>query len=326
MNPLVSPEGESDQNPWADYAFDTMPRDFIEKWRLMGKNGKPYLTAKQKEAGQSPSLSSGLLCPHSFPARMERWLSKVGNHPFCYRVDGVNIDTLVGFTRPGYYFGGCFSEDHPADYRDYINSLAEMCKVAYDRGLMVGHEGNAFWLEKYCLSSYGKGMVSVGLYTGWYLKPTGASKDPEKVISMVAQHVPINALVYHDQIAIRLHDAEALNIRFSSRDEYDTIRRFKLTFSALYGLTPNLHFAGIDADRLVLEDIAWMEKEIPRAQKTYEELYGLRITDHRFLTQDRMIQRTVFDDRIHVVANFTAEPFVVEGRSVPGLDYVMIKE
>lgn len=303
------------------FSFSTMPKEFLKGRYVLKENGDIYIPEKKGKV-----FESGPLCPHFLADKMENWISKITRHPNHYKMDGVNIDTLLYYIRSDAFHGKCHHKDHPANAKDLQENMARMLKVAYDKGLMVGHEGNGYWLEKYALSAYGNPMVSVNLYTGWYLKSEGPNRPIEKVIPMVTEHLPINAMIYHDQLAMRIHDAEALNIRFANAQQNKNVRNFKLAFNALYGLTPSLHFSGnngVDTDRLVLEDLEWIKKDLGRAQKTYETLYGLQLKDHLFLTKDRLVQKTVWEDGTEVIANFRLEPYKTLDKTIPSLDYLL---
>jgi len=44
----------------------------------------------------------------------------------------------------------------------------------------------------------------------------------------------------------------------------------------------------------------------------------LPMTDFRWLSEDRMVQRTLFGDSLELVANFANEPFRHDGMEIPG--------
>ena len=48
------------------------------------------------------------------------------------------------------------------------------------------------------------------------------------------------------------------------------------------------------------------------------------MTDHRYLTEDWLVEQTEFSSGVSVVANFADEPRTVEGRSVPAGDYIIL--
>ncbi|MEX0321721.1 MAG: hypothetical protein AB3N63_06140 [Puniceicoccaceae bacterium] len=318
---------ETTKSGMSYFGFSSMPSEMLEQWSWVGKDENFKHPKASQGGGTGPTrFQSGLLCAHIQQERIRHWIDKVNKHPHSYRMDGVNIDSTAALMRAQSYPGNCVHQEHPASYKDWVDGVTEMFKVAYEKGLMISHEGCVFPLEKYVLHTYGKSMVSLGIYTGWYLKAEGENKEPEKIINTIAEHVPVNEMIYHDQLALRIHDAEALNIRYANPKQYRTNRQIKHVFNALYGLTPNLQLGGADADRMILEDLQWMKKEMPRALQTYKKLYGLQLIDHRFLTEDHKIQKSVFEGGIAVIANFSDKNRVFDGTVVKALDYCLIEE
>jgi hypothetical protein len=305
--------------------FSSMPESMIRKWSWVDDEGELRHPMVGHGGGKQATKSSkGLLCAHGQVERIEHWISKVATHPYCYRMDGVNLDSMAYYLKASHYPGNCDSKTHPATFKGWTEGLEAMFKAAYDKGLMISHEGCVFFLDKYALHTYGKSMVSLGIYTGWYLLPDGADKEPEKIIKTITHHVPVNEMIYHDQLALRIHDAEALNIRYITPEQYQKNRQIKHVFNALYGLTPNLQLGGPEADRLILEDLEWMEKEMPRALETYRLLYGLELTNHEFLSKDRLVQQTTFEGGIKIIANFSDSTTTVDRIKIPAIGYVVV--
>ncbi|MCC2687021.1 MAG: Carbohydrate binding domain protein [Paenibacillaceae bacterium] len=295
------------------YSFDKMPQSELAKWPCI-VDGKAY----------RPDKGRGILYhPGGLKERMEYWLyTKMPQHPYTYRTDGANIDTLPYWFKPG-RFTPCENPDKPAGFTEMVHGYEEMMKTVYDKGGIITHEGLAFFLEKYTFSGYGRPLVSIGANSGFYLKVPGRKTPPSLVLNNIANHVPINELVYHDQIAMRLHDAESLNMRYGNDRDTEAIRRYKFLFNALFGLTPNVQLGGEKADKWVTEDLPWLREEMPRATNTYRLTYGQAIEEHRFLTEDHLVQQTKFGNGVMVTANFDNQERQAAGMTVAPLDYMV---
>jgi hypothetical protein len=295
------------------YSFDKMPQSELAKWTCI-VDGKAY----------RPDKGRGILYhPAGLKERMEYWLyTKMPKHPYTYRTDGANIDTLPYWFKPG-RFTPCENPDKPAGYTEMVHGYEEMMKTVYDKGGIITHEGLAFFLEKYTFGGYGRPLVSVGANSGFYLKVPGRKTPPSLVLNNIANRVPINELVYHDQIAMRLHDAESLNMRYGNDPDTEAVRRYKFLFNALFGLTPNVQLGGEKADKWVTEDLPWLREEMPRATETYKLTYGQALTEHRFLTQDHLVQQAKFGNGVTITANFDSQERQAAGMTVAPLDYIV---
>ena len=323
---LQPPSAEEGLTGLNQYSFSTVPGEMLRNWSVIERNGelfKPMVSHGKKPAKRA---KDALLCPLFLPQRMDHWINKIRKHPNNYRLDGVNIDTLMYYAKGKNYYGGCYSKEHPSDYADLVKGMTDMAKIAYDKGLMVGHEGNGFYLEKYCLSTYGQAMTSLGLYGSWHLIKPGINKPYEETVRRLTKHFPINEMIYHDQLAMRIHDCEAINMRYASDEDSVGNRKVKLAFIALYGLTPHLQFGGSMADELITEDHEWMKKDMPRITETYDKLYGQELVDHQFLSDDDYVQMTQWKDGTIVIANFSEEDYSHGHLTIPALDYVLIEK
>jgi hypothetical protein len=295
------------------YGFDKMPKEFVDQWTCL-VDGKPYKPDKGRGIAYHPA---------GLKERMEYWLyTKMPNHPYTYRTDGANIDTLPYWFKPG-RFAPCENPDKPAGFSEMVQGYEAMVKTVYDKGGILTHEGVAFFLEKYMFGGYGRPLVTIGSNSGFYLKVPGSKKSPASVLANLANQVPMNELIYHDQIAMRLHDAESLNMRYGNDGDTAAIRKYKFLFNALFGLTPNVQLGGDKADEWVTEDLPWLREEMPQAINVYEQTYGQAILEHRFLTEDHLVQQTKFANGVTVTANFDSQERQTAGTTIAPLTYVV---
>jgi hypothetical protein len=309
----VGPEEQTRGNK--QYSFDKMPQAMIDRWGYI-VNGKPYYSEK----------GDGVLFhPQGLKDRMAYWLyDKMPQHPNTFRTDGANIDTLDYWFKPA-RFMPCDRPGAPADYRDQVQGYTDMVRMVYERGELITHEGVAFFLEKYMFGGYGKPLVTLGSNAGFYLDDPGKRHDPGTVLQQITEQLPIHQLVYHDQLAMRLHDAESLNMRYGNKADTEVIRQYKFLYLALFGLTPNVQLGGAKADEWIAEDLVWLRKELPRAIAAYSRTYGLAIVSHTFLTEDHLVQQCVYEDGIRVVANFDSQPRSAGGVDLERLSYRILE-
>jgi hypothetical protein len=309
----VGPEEQAAGNK--RHSFDRMPQEMLDRYGYI-VDGKPYYSEK----------GDGVLFhPSGLKERMAYWLyDKMPRHPNTYRTDGANIDTLDYWFKPN-RFVPCDRPGAPADFRDQVQGYTEMARMVCERGGMVTHEGVAFFLEKYAFGGYGKPLVTLGSNAGFYLDDPGKPLDPDSVLKQITEQAPIHQLVYHDQLAMRLHDAESLNMRYGTPAKTERIRRYKLLYLALFGLTPNVQLGGEKADEWIAADLPWLRAEIPRAAATYSRTYGQAILAHNYLTDDRLVQECVYEDGTRITANFDSVPRKAQGRNdnVAELSYII---
>jgi hypothetical protein len=298
------------------FNWTAMPKSLLEKWPCI-VNGKPLKP-------NHPKRYDGIvLNPFGLKERMEYWLyEKMPQHPNTYRTDGVNVDTLPYWFSPD-KFVACENPGQQAGFAEWTEGFANMLKTVYDKGGIVSHEGLAFFTEKYAFSGYGRPLVTIGALSDFALSDPGSPKKPSQVLDNIANHIPINELVYHDQIAMRMHDGEALNMRYKNKKDTEEIRRYKFLYNALFGLTPNLQLGGEKADQWITEDLEWMRKEMPAATEIYSKTYGQAIVEHKFLTEDRLVQQCTFENGIRVTANFDTKTRTVADRQIQPLSYVV---
>ncbi len=118
--------------------------------------------------------------------------------------------------------------------------------------------------------------------------------------------LPLYQTVFHDSLVATHHWGSA-SLKFV--DQTDTVALLEL----LYNVPPLYHMNLEEFDK----HKARMKAHYEFFSPLHRELALLPMTDFAWLTPDRMVQRTVFGERVEMVANFGRESFSYEGAAVP---------
>ncbi len=219
----------------------------------------------------------------------------------------------VGYTsrlidvQAGSALAECYSSDHPTTREDslrYINAQNRF--LATELGLVVGvevgQEGAARDFH------YSEGLMSPVLFraedAGRRMCTLYEGDDiPLQLTQYMlnpACRVPLWELIYHDCTVSYWYWGDSSNCcpRLMPRRDL---------FNALYGLPPLYSLNMTQWERLKDDIAASYHRATPVARLTGTS----RMTDFDWLTPDRLVQRTAFDNGVAVVANFSEEPFVV---------------
>jgi len=207
----------------------------------------------------------------------------------------------------------CCNPAHPmtrTDSRRYRMDLLRLLGDEY--GLVVGSETGHDAAVPYC--DYFEGMLSLCHYrvpdSGRNIQEIWTNVPPNVAKFQVgaAYRLPLWELVYHDCLCAHWYWGDYNNKLPSLWDRRDL-------FNALYGTMGMYMFNrrqwARDRDRFVRSYRATS----PIARKTgFSEML-----DHRILTPDRLVQRSVFADGTTVTVNFGEKPYALpEGGELPG--------
>ena len=199
----------------------------------------------------------------------------------------------------------CANPAHPmtrSDSRRYRMDLLRLLGDEY--GLVVGSETGHDAAVPYC--DYFEGMLSLCCYrvpdSGRNIQQVWTNVPPRVAKFQVgaAYRLPLWELVYHECLCAHWYWGDYNNKLPSLWDKRDL-------FNVLYG-TMGMYCISrrqwaADKDRFVRS----YRVTSPVARKTgYSEML-----DHRILTSDRLVQRTVFADGTTVTVNFGEKPFAL---------------
>lgn len=220
----------------------------------------------------------------------------------------------------------CYDPKHPltrtakrqcgVDLLDYVRSLE----------LVTGGEHGRWWAVPYL--DYIEGMMSGGSYSwpaGWLLRPKTKDQqfdnpwggkfsqwaDYEKWGLGHAYRVPLWELVFHDCIVSTWYWGDSTDFLLAAAPE---VTPKKDAFNILYGTIPIL-WANKEGSWTSARDL--FLRTYRNTCKLHEVIATAEMLYHQFVTADRSVQRTRFDDGTEVVVNFGDAPHAAKlaGRS-----------
>lgn len=299
MDPAQFSKLRSIHNCWPTAAWpkDLMLKadgDWVRGWGVRTKDGE--------------MISCGVLCDsRAVDYARERITAELRTHPYLARF----IDTTTASP-----WRECYHPDHPmtrSQSREWKMRLLEyVCREAgLVTGCETGHDASVPWVHFF------EGMLSLGPYrvpdSGRDMKRIW-TEVPERVEKFQTGHgyrIPLWELVYHECVVAQWYWGDYNNKLPALWDRRDL-------FNLLYGTPPMFMF-----------DRALWAKERERFVRSYRTVCPTvhdvalhEMTDHRFLTSDRAVQRTRFANGTEITVNFGATPFRLDdGRSLAPLGH-----
>lgn len=127
----------------------------------------------------------------------------------------------------------------------------------------------------------------------------------EKYMLEPKYRIPLWELVYHDCMTAYWYWGDSTN-------SVPALMKKRNLFELLYGLPPLYSLSVETWDKMKAEIAESYARTTPYARK----LYNVRMTDFRYLTEDKTVQKTTFANAMQVVVNFGNEPYVYENKKV----------
>jgi hypothetical protein len=223
-----------------------------------------------------------------------------------------------------------YSELHPATQQDdMIARLDRMAWIRDSYGLVIGSERGAAYAAPVIHFAHGMMTPVIGwgdpdlqknkeskYYLGGWWPPDGPAIFVKQV-SLKPQYrtfyfdprfrLPLYQTVFHDSV-VTTHHWGSGSLKFS--DQLGTVELLEL----LYMVPPLYHM-----------NLQEFEKHKNTMKAHYEffsplhrEVAVLPLTDFAWINNDRTVQRTVFGNRVEMVANFAQEDFPYQETAIPG--------
>lgn len=221
-------------------------------------------------------------------------------------------------------FGGAVGECHHAEHPLTRTECIEIKRDAFEflrRGLSLitgtedGFDGILDGLV------YSEGMHSPAHFRA---KDSGRNyvnlhseertEHTKKHMLSSACRVPLWHLTYHDCLLSFPYWGD------STACSHELLKA-KTLFACLYGCPPLYSFSARDLDA-VEQDIV---ESYQRIQAVTEKVALLPMTDFSVLSDDMMLQRTVFGDKYEVIANFSTELRMYGDQRIEALDFALNK-
>ncbi|UCF82356.1 MAG: hypothetical protein JSV50_14300, partial [Desulfobacteraceae bacterium] len=241
-----------------------------------------------------------------------------------------------------YYFVDCdaygevyddYSPFHRASQEDDVRARLERLAWIRDTfNVVVGSEGGSSYAAKVIHLAEGMFGPVFGwndpdlknrdsqYYLGQYYPPDGP-KVFVKQVPMKEQYryfyydprfrLPLYEIVFHDSV-VTTHQWANGSLKYSNM--LDTVALTEL----LYMVPPLYHMNldEFDKHRNV------MKKHYDFFSPLHREFGFSQMTDFNWISSDRKLQRTVFDDRVELIANFSQESRSFRGFDIPGRSIV----
>ena len=247
------------------------------------------------------------LCPKVAKERiMEELPLILKEYPF---YAGRFIDVLGGSVE------NCYSKEHPLTFKESIKVKTESFAFLGEIGLIAGTEDG--------FEDIIDGLVySEGLHSPVHFRNYDSGRkhahtyDNERAEHIRKQmldpscRVPLWQLVYHDSMIIFPYWGDSTG---NSKE----LLKHKILFACLYGCAP-LYSCSIKDFEELYNDIVLSYKKIT---EVHEKVAELPMTDFEVLSKDYKLQRSIFDDKYEVVANFSDEDRFYNGNVVGANDY-----
>ncbi|MHC4104187.1 MAG: glycoside hydrolase [Planctomycetota bacterium] len=306
---IHDPSLRGTDNTWSTAQFD---RELFEKGPIVRKDGKKR--GGFKGAGFK-------LSPIAARAHVEKRVRKnMKNVPY------------------NYYFVDCdaygevyddYSPFHRASQADDARArLDRLAWISDTFNVVVGSEGGSSYAAK--VIHLAEGMFGPGFgwgdpdlknrdskyYLGQYYPPDGP-KVFVKQVPMKQKYrylyydpqfrLPLYEIVFHDSV-VTTH--QWANSSFKYSNMLDTVALTELLY-----MVPPLYHMNLDEFDMH-RDV--MKKHYDFFSPLHREFGFAQMTDFNWASSDRRLQRTVFDGRLELIANFSQESREYRGTDIPG--------
>lgn len=264
-------------------------------WALKGFDGKMH--------------NQNTMCPACAKLRMQEEIPQIlKKYPY-YR--GRFIDVFGGSVNE------CFSKEHPLTKEESISVKNEAFEALENMGLIVGTEEGFDKIIDHV--AYSEGFHSPVYYRNNDSGRNHANVYTDEQCEHIKKNmlnpkrrIPLWQLTYHDCLLTFPYwgDSTAMSL---------DIMKDKTLFACLYGCPPLYSFKEGNYNKL--------KQAILKSYKTitavHEKTALLPMTDFKILSDDYMLQRTVFGNKYRITANFSNEPRVSDGITVLPKDFIM---
>lgn len=265
-----------------------------EAWAIKGFDGTYY--------------AQNTLCPQVAADRMREEIPEVlKKYPY-YK--GRFVDVY------GVSLSECFSDVHPLTFEQCREVKNGAYQSIMDMGLITGTEdGSEAMVNTLC---YTEGLHSPSYFRNYdsgrryaYLYTEEECEHLKKYMLNPKWRVPLWHLVYHENLLSFPYwgDSTCCAPEFL---------KDKILFSCLFGCAPLYSFFVKNYETIK----PYILESYSKITKVHEKIACLPITDYQVLTDDYLVQTTVFGENYRVIANFGEEDFVYEGKIVKAKDFV----
>lgn len=281
-------------NAWPQHIIWDANGQWIRGWGVESKDGS--------------LIPCGVICDKlALDYARERVPAELATHP--YRCRFIDTTTAAPWHE-------CYHPAHPMTRTQSKQWKMELLRyISEDNHLVTGSETGHDAAVPFV--HYFEGMLSLGPYrvpdAGRRMSEVWTNVPP-RVAQFQLGHqyrLPLWELVYHDCVVAQWYWGDYNNKLPALWDKRDL-------FNVLYGVPPMFMFNRSLWEANKGRFVQSYQNTIPHVRKVgYEEM-----VDHRFLTQDRSVQQTVFANGVRVTVNFGEKPYArPEGGEIMPLGY-----
>ncbi|MCX7005320.1 MAG: hypothetical protein NTV22_18900 [bacterium] len=225
--------------------------------------------------------------------------------------DGRFIDTTTALP-----FYECYSPRHPMTRSDDKAARRALLKYIGDLGLICGSEIGCDWaVPETC---YGEGMLSPVPFRHPRAGdlPPGLTPTPETSAYQLnpAVRIPLWELVYHDCHVAYWYWGDTNNT-------FPELWGRRNLFNALYAVPAMYMVQQTQQWVACREGIVATEAQL---KPVFAAVGWEAMTDHKFLSSDRLLQQTEFAGGARIVVNFSSEPRQHEGQVIAATNFMVI--
>lgn len=269
---------------------------FGKAWRLKGKDGNFY---DQNNICDIEALKYAM--------------NFIPKHTKETSLKGIFLDVVV------MRVAECYHPNHPMTRSDAFRYKRILLQYLNDIGLVSGTEVGC---EDVAANiNYQEGMMSPPLYRAYdsgrrmttlYYDDNIDEKIHKYMLNPVYR-VPLWELVYHDCVVSYWYWGDSTN------SCPELIKKRDL-FCALYGLPALYSFDVADWEKLKKDIIASYHRTSDIAAKTGY----YRMMSFEYVTDDKLVQKTTFENGIEVIANFSDKAVEYQGKIIDPVDKIVI--
>ena len=226
-----------------------------------------------------------------------------------------------------------YSPSHPATQLDDMNArLARMAWIRDTHNMVIGSEGGSAYAAGTIHFAHGMMSPVIGwgdpdmkdkaspYYIGGYWPPEAPAIHVKQVPLKERYfylyydprfRLPLYQIVFHDSV-VTTHHWGYSSLKF--KNAIETVALLEL----LYNVPPLYH---LNTARFSKHK-DWIKRHYAFFSPLHRQIGGQAMTDFEWLTEDKLVQRTVFADTVEIFANFGTERFADKDTVVPGMSVV----
>ena len=226
-----------------------------------------------------------------------------------------------------------YSTSHPATQLDDMNArLARIAWIRDTHNMVVGSEGGAAYSASTLHFAHGMTVPVIGwgdpdmksktspYYVGGYWPPEGPAvhikQVPLKPNYLYHYYdprfrLPLYQIVFHDSV-VTTHHWGSGSLKF--KNAIGTLALLELLYNV-----PPLYHLNIDE---FSKHKAWIKRYYTFFSPLHKQIGGKVMTDFQWLSEDKLVQRTEFGDKVEILANFGTDLFRYKGVIVMGRNVV----